>query len=387
MDRLAKWWATLSLPFLLAQMPIAATAQQPNVSLSALNGSITSTDWLVHPNPLFVAPGQPGSSVITIDPRYRDINNIERQYTGRLSLDAICCGIPGGSGLFSLVGPGIDVSVGQLAPTHLDLGGGTPAWLRERLGGNRLTLSSSSSFVDITGQPTTVNLNASAGPVSGLVPGRFLVFFRAADPGQGVNKVLDLMISVLPPWPPDGPAPACTPGLEVLPLSSLPGPNTAFSNVYSLKASNPAKTSYTFAANSLSAHIGFEFTIRDEGSTPPLSPDQAVIRFTNTEGQPVGIRSSDSRNCAVPGQQWWAHVGDPPTTFTISTADTTTLVFSRTVCRHFFIFCWGRHGSEDVLQFSEGAFWTLFGGRAVDIATVGNWDDAMGPFVGEIRTP
>lgn len=85
MDRLTKRWAVLCLPLFLAQVPIAATAQQPDVSLSASHGSLTSTDWLVHPNPLFVAPGQPGFSVITIDPRYRDASLIERQYTGRLT--------------------------------------------------------------------------------------------------------------------------------------------------------------------------------------------------------------------------------------------------------------------------------------------------------------
>src|SRR5262245_22713722 len=218
MNRLAKSWAVLCLPLLLAQVPIAAIAQQPNVSLSSSHGSLESTDWLVDPNPLFVAPGQPGSSVIMIDPSYRDASNIERQYTGRLSLSASCCIIPGHPGF---VGPGIKASVGPLPPVLLDLGRETPDWLREKLGGNGLTLSS--NLVDIAGQPTSARLNVTAGPVSNLVPGNFLVWIGAQDQIQGINNTMSLMVSVLPPWPPDGPAPACTSGVEVLPLSSLPG--------------------------------------------------------------------------------------------------------------------------------------------------------------------
>jgi hypothetical protein len=227
------------------------------------------------------------------------------------------------------------------------------------------------------------------------VPGTFRVLIRADDYAQRVHTSISLMISVLPPWPADGPAPACTkPGLEVLPLSSLPGPSSGFANVYAWKASNPTKTSFTFAAQEQRppAHLqvgkgaGLQVTIRDAGLNPPLPPTMAVIRFTNTVGSPVGIRSSDSRNCAVPGRQWEAHVGNPPTTFTISTADTTTLVFSRSVCRGSFIICWGGTVLEDAFAFSEGAFWTLFGGRAVDIITQSKWD-ASGPIEGVIDTP
>lgn len=384
MDRLTKCWAVLCLAVLLAHLSSAATAQQ-TVSLSAAHGSLTATDWLIHPNPLFVAPGQPGSSIITIDPAYRDFSNIPRQYTGRLSLSVTCCRIPGGEGW---VGPGIDVGVGPQAPIVLDLGRAPSAGLRDRPGGNGLTLSA--SFVDVPGQPTTVRLDATAGPVSDLVPGNFLVLMRADDPAQGVRSFLSLLIGVLPPWPADGPAPACAPDLEVLTLSSLPGSSSGFANVYAWKAANPTRTSFTFGAKEQRDHkaaAAIEVTIRDEGANPPLPPTMAVVRFTNTEGSPVGIRSSDSRNCAVPGQQWDAHVGNPPTTFTISTADATTLVFSRTVCKNFFIFCWGRHVREDVFAFSEGAFWTLFGGRAIDITTVGKWDEAIGPFEGVIGTP
>ena len=175
----------------------------------------------------------------------------------------------------------------------------------------------------------------------------------------------------------------------MLPLASLPGPGSGFGNVFSWKARNPTKTSYTLAVAEGRAHVaqaGLQVTIRDEGLTPPLPPTMAVVRFTNTEGSPVGIRSSDSRNCAVPGRQWEAHVGNAPTTLSISTADTTALVFSRSVCKSFFIFCWGGAVLEEVFTFSEGAFWTLFGGRAVDIRTVGKWDDAYG-FQGVIKTP
>jgi hypothetical protein len=376
MNRLIKRWAARSLPLLLALVPTAATAQQ-NVTLSASNGSLASTDWLVHPNPLLVVPGQPGSSVIAIDPTYRDFSDIPRLYTGRLSLSVSCCRIRGAEGW---VGPGINIGIGPLEPRFLALGREPPAGLGTALGRNGLTLSSSS--VDVAGQPTMVRLDATAGPVSDLVPGNFLVLIRADDPLQQVRSFLSLLINVLPPWPPDGPAPSCIPGLQVLPLSSLPGPSSGLANVYAWKARNPAKTSFRFAAADPVRPIGLQVTVRDEGLSPPLAPDRAIIRFTNAEGWRVGIRSSDSRNCAAPGPLLLAEAGGAPATFTISTADTTTLVFSRSVCRAFFIFCWGQLGHEDVLQFSEGAFWTLFGGRAVDIQTVGRWDRAINPFDG-----
>jgi hypothetical protein len=384
MSRWARYSLAPFLSFLLVLASFVVSAQQQKVSLSASRGTHTSTDWLVHSNSFFVAPGQPGSSVITIDPRYRDASLNEQQYTGRLSLSASCCLIPYARGW---VGPGVTVSVGPQPPTFLDLGRETPAWLRERLGTNRLTLSS--SFVDIAGQPTSVTLNATAGPLSDLVPGNFLVEIGVEDTTQDIESSISVMINVLPPWPPDGPAPACTPSLEVLPLSSLPGPDSRFANVYAWKAGNPTSTSFTFGAKEQQERrgaAGLEVTVRDEGLSPPLPTTMAVVRFTNTEGSPVGIRSSDSRNCAVPGRQWEAHVGNAPTTFTMTTADTTTLVFSRSVCRGSFIFCWGGTDLEDVFAFSEGAFWTLFGGRAVDIESRGKWDQS-GPFLGVIKTP
>lgn len=112
------------------------------------------------------------------------------------------------------------------------------------------------------------------------------------------------------------------------------------------------------------------------GAYSPIASDDGSRPIHEHRGIARRNRSSDSRNCAVPGRQWEAHVGNAPTTLSISTADTTTLVFSRSVCKSFFIFCWGGAVLEEVFTFSEGAFWTLFGGRAVDIRTVGKWDDA-----------
>jgi hypothetical protein len=58
-------------------------------------------------------------------------------------------------------------------------------------------------------------------------------------------------------------------------------------------------------------------------------------------------------------------------------ASTTTLVFSKSTCRALWnaFDCWGQSalGLDDVVAFSEGPFWTLFGGRKVAIETVGDW--------------
>ena len=59
----------LALSF--ACLPLVADAQQPTVSLSASHGSLPATarrDWLLDPFSLFVAPGYPATSVITINP-------------------------------------------------------------------------------------------------------------------------------------------------------------------------------------------------------------------------------------------------------------------------------------------------------------------------------
>ena len=379
MNRLTRYGVAPFLSFLLVFVPLVVRAQ--SVSLSASNGNGTS-DWLVHPNPLIVAPGQPASAIITIDPTgFPPVPN----YTGRIMLSAICCEIPGNP-TAPRVNPGLDVSVvRQTIPLVSPDSRLVPDLLRQPFP-SLDRLAPAFIDVDVAGQPTQVRLNLTPQPVVGF--GNVFVRVTAEDPIRGINQSIRLLVNVLPTWPPDGPAPACVPGLQVIPLSSLSGPQPG---VYSWKASNPTRTSFAVGIADSAQQIGLEFNIRDERATPPLPPTRAVVRFTNTRGQPVGIRRSDSRNCAVPGPQLWAHVGNPPITFTINTSDTTTLVFSRTVCRAFFIFCWGRHGSDDVLQFSEGAFWTLFGGRAVDISTVGKWDKAINPFDGraelEIKSP
>lgn len=84
---------------------------------------------------------------------------------------------------------------------------------------------------------------------------------------------------------------------------------------------------------------------------------------------------SASRNCAATGQQVTAAEGETKT-FSMSANSVSTLVFSKSTCRAWIDWfgCWGGSGLglDDIVAFTEGPFWALFGGRKVDIETVGD---------------
>lgn len=368
----------LLLACVLPLCPAAASAQKPQVTLTASHGALSATDWLVSPLPLIVAAGQPASSIITIDPRYRDASLIDRQYTGQLTLNVSCCFIQGNPGWVS---PGIDVRVRNVPASTVALSGSAPAWLRERMGSG-LTLSATQ--VAVQGQPVTVTLTAAPGPASSLVPGRFLVWVRAEDTVQGVAASIPLLVHVLAPWPADGSAPGCLPaGVETVAFSQInPLP-------YAWKAGNLGKTSYKLAFNNQTSQDGLELTFTEVSG---LAPSTSIVTVVHgSRGWPIGVRGSDSGISCSAQSPVTVVPANSTTTLVINQATTTTLVFSRSICRAFFIFCWGQTGMDDVFALSEGAFWTLFGGRAVRIKTVGNWDRAVNPADGRaeltITTP
>jgi hypothetical protein len=218
-------------------------------------------------------------------------------------------------------------------------------------------------------------------------PGEFIATITA-DSALGRSSQ-EVFISVLPAaWPADGPAPTCVPGVEVLSLASInPSP-------FTWKSRNPDKTVYTFGARfgeSLLVEGGLQFAVVDPGGTGPVPRNVATVTFKNTRGRPVGIRAVDSRSCGSPVRQFTVAAG-ATATVPINSASTTTLVFSKSTCRAWFDWfdCWGGSalGLDDIVTLSEGPFWTLFGGRTVNIETVGDWGAIPRPnSVATIRTP
>src|SRR5262249_53877710 len=110
--------------------------------------------------------------------------------------------------------------------------------------------------------------------------------------------------------------------------------------------------------------------------TGPIPRNTAIVTFKNTMGRPVGMRTVNSANCALPGQQVTVAQGETKS-ISINAGSTTTLVFSKSTCRAWvdWFDCWGGSGLglDDIVVLSEGPFWTLFGGRKVEIETAGDW--------------
>jgi hypothetical protein len=242
--------------------------------------------------------------------------------------------------------------------------------------------------------PPTARLALSVTPTSAEVallsvttsaaaaPGAYIAAIQADSPLGRSSK--DVFLNVLPAaWPGDGRAPACPPPVTVISLASISPTPFAWR---AANAANAARTSYgvgaTFASGSPAAGAGLQFILTDPGGTGPVPRSVTTIAFKNTRGRPVGMRTTNSANCAAPTRQLVVSQGSTQS-FSISSASTTTLVFSKSTCRAWvdWFDCWGGSalGLDDIVAFSEGPFWTLFGGRKVDIETVGDWGSLPRP--------
>jgi hypothetical protein len=297
-------------------------------------------DWLTDVDPLLVVQSKTTLSFITIDPRgFPPVPD----YNGKLNLSISCCGI--------LDAPG------QAAPVRARLGTDP----------NRIDLF---PFVNIAGMPAQVRFTLTAGS-AGF--GNFTARIRAHDETQHIDKSRDVLFTLLPPWPGDGPDPICTKNLKVLKLSQItPDPYTAKMGI----ASKLTSLGFGLLVGSNDTQIerprGLNLTVHKPPS--PLPPTSALVTFKHNKGWHTGIRNDNSANCTTSGKTMVVEPGTTVGPFLISVSDTSTLVFSKPVCRFTFFWCWSV-GLEDVMQFSEGPFWTFFGGRQVDIETVGDWGD------------
>jgi hypothetical protein len=87
---------------------------------------------------------------------------------------------------------------------------------------------------------------------------------------------------------------------------------------------------------------GFKFTIVSPGGSRPIPQNVAIVTFKNMKGWPVGIKTTDSRNCSATCQHVVVAAGDTKS-LSFGTTSTTTLVFSKSTCRASINFfdCWG----------------------------------------------
>jgi hypothetical protein len=206
---------------------------------------------------------------------------------------------------------------------------------------------------------------------SNAAPGGFIATINADSTAGRTSK--EVFVNVLPAqWPGDGPAPACVSGLEVISLASIrPSP-------LAWKSMNPDKTNYQFATvfTGVNSPGGLSVKIVDPGGTGPIPRNIAIVTFKNTKGWPVGMRTVNSANCGLPGQQVTVAEGETKS-ISFNAVSTTTLVFSKSTCRaevNWFGCWWGTGlGLDNIVVLSEGPFWTLFGGRKVEIETAGDW--------------
>jgi len=217
------------------------------------------------------------------------------------------------------------------------------------------------------------------------VPGGFIAKINADSTAGRSSK--EVFVNVLPAvWPADGPPPACAPGVPAISLASIVPTPLAW------KPMNPDKTNYQFAAAFMGVNfsVGLSVKIVDPGGTGPIPRNIAVVTFKNTKGWPVGMRTLNNANCGSPGQQITVSEGQTKS-LSISTGNTTTLVFSKSTCRAWndWFGCWGGAflGLDDIVVFSEGPFWAFFGGRKIEIDTAGDWGAILRPnSIATIRT-
>lgn len=202
-------------------------------------------------------------------------------------------------------------------------------------------------------------------------PGGFIATINADSTAGRTSK--EVFVNVLPAqWPGDGPAPACGSGLEVISLASIrPSPLV-------WKFMNPDETNYQFATafTGVNSPGGLSVKIVSPGGTGPISRNIAIVTFKNTKGWPVKMRTVNSGNCALPGQQITVAEGLTKS-ISINAGSTTTLVFSKSTCTatpDWFGCWWGTAlRLDDIVVLSEGPFWSLFGGRKIEIETAGDW--------------
>lgn len=357
-------------------------------SAQILIGNVSGNAWdpLVGANPFFAFPGETQFRAISVGNNPFALS----LFTGPVRLSVTCCldqttRSPVAASLT------LQMSPYECRPLVLTMG---DSLSRPLISGERPLRSPLPSCP--TDGTATVNVSpfmpAQAFVVAtadtAATPGRYIATVRA-DSALGTST-MEMFFSVVPATlPPDGLTPACPPPTIILPLSSVTPPPFIW------KRSSPARTTYAigaaFTTGPGDAGAGMSLTFSNVSTTGPIPPGISVVNFTNTVGWPVAVRTVDSRDCAAPSQQIVVRQGETRS-LSFNSGSTTTLVFSKSTCRAWIDWydCWGQSalGLDDLVTLGEESFWTLFGGRRVDIATAGNWGRLPRPdSAAVIRTP
>jgi hypothetical protein len=351
-------------------------------------------DPLVGANPYFVFPGETQFRAVSV------ANNpfASPAYTGPVRLSVTCCfdyltKTPVAPNLYMLMVPYECRPIVASTGNTLTVGPPRPPVMVDRP--LRVPLPPCPADTTVTvnvGPSTPAQAFVLASAASAATPGLYIAKVQADYTlGTSMQKTeMEMFFSVVPATlPPDATSSVCPPPTIILPLSSITPPPFAW------KRANPARTTYAvgaaFTTGPGNAGGGLTLTFSNVSTTGPIPLNVTVVNFTNTRGWPVALRTVDSRNCAAPGRQIVVKQGETKSV-SFNSASTTTLVFSKSTCRAWLNWfdCWGQSalGLDDLVTLGEGSFWTLFGGRRVDIETVGDWGKIPRPnSVAVIRTP
>jgi DNA-binding beta-propeller fold protein YncE len=146
-------------------------------------------------------------------------------------------------------------------------------------------------------QSTSRTLTVSAMPPTAPTPGKYIATVTVADPTGTMSNLVGVGFEVLPPWPGDGPVPACMPGLQVLKLSMLDlfkfrqtmtTAPTIFEAGVAIKSTDPHCMPTGCA--------GIELDVT--GTAGQVPPDRATVFVSNPSDGDVSVTTSDSRNCS-----------------------------------------------------------------------------------------
>jgi sugar lactone lactonase YvrE len=274
---------------------------------------------LIDPNPFFVLTDQTATSQLTVASL--------AGFQGNVTLNRLCCqDLLTGAPITPVLPTGVDVTVSPGPPSSLNL-------------------AANSSI----GGTMTVRANSSA------TGGKYLALVTAGNQPSSVSRQIGVSFEVVP-LRADSTTRPC-PGFyqqgstpEVLPLRS------ALTMIYGAKAAAPTKVSFALAvAFATVPRVGLEITI-DKANTPtPLRSNESLVLVDNPTRSMKAVTAIDGRACGVVGTAGFVAQPGGTGMFRISTANTTTLVFSQ------------QGQGQDIAVFAEQNFWALAGGRRLTI--------------------
>jgi len=382
----------LAAAVMLAALHVSGTASA-QLLLTVDHGA--SWDPLVGANPMFNFPGEIRSTTVSVSEA--PFVSGGAQFTGPVRLSAECCKDALTRNPIAPAGLSVEVTcefLGRIeapAPrTDIVRPPGRPD-LPTRQPPCEAATGAATVNISSAGTMASAVFRVTTGPSA--TPGTFIATIKG-DSSLGVTSKEVFVSVVASALPPNGPFPGCvatsTPigGVSPIPLASITPDPFAWKRA---TPANLARTTYSIGLG-ISSTAGLTVGFSGLGSTGPVPSTVSTISFTNAVGVgwPVAVRTVDSRNCAAPTQTFSVAAGETKS-FSLNSASTTTLVFSKSTCRAFINLgdCWARTalGLDDIAVFSVGPFWTLFGGRMVSLSTVGDWGKIPVPnSVATIRT-